>query len=132
MVILDTSVWIEFFKANDEIYSAVKILLESRKIIGLEWIFAELLQGAKNKRESDFILDYWNNISKIDAQGIWIEAGRYSNTNRLLSKGMGLIDAAIMSAALRLDAKVWTLDRKLHAVLPVHLRFQSGQEDSIQ
>ncbi len=125
MVILDTSIWIEFFKVNDEIFPAVKILLEGRKIIGLEWIFAELLQGAKNKRESDLILGYWNNISKIDAQGIWIEAGKYSNATKLLSKGVGLIDAAIMSAALRLDADVWTLDRKLDAVLPVHLRFQA-------
>lgn len=125
MVILDTSIWIEFFKSNPGIYPTVKTLLENRMILGLEWIFAELLQGAKNTFEADIIMGYWNNIPTFDAQGIWLEAGRYSSANRLLSKGVGLIDAAILSAALKSGASIWTLDRKLAGVLPEHLRYQS-------
>jgi len=125
MVILDTSIWIEFFKVNEGYFPTAKKLLEARMVLGLEWIFAELLQGAKNKRENDIIMSYWNTLSKPDTQGIWLAAGTYSSSYKLLSKGVGLIDAAIISAGLKYNAKVWTIDRKLAAVLPENLRFQS-------
>ncbi len=125
-VILDTSIWIEFLKLNEDIFRDVKRMLENREVIGLEWIFAELLQGVRNARESDVIMGYWNNIPKIDTLGIWIEAGKYSHAHKLLSKGVGLIDSAIICAALKSEAKVWTLDKRLTKTLPEILRYERG------
>jgi predicted nucleic acid-binding protein len=51
MIILDTSIWIEFLKNNSDYYSKVKDLLENRKVLAIECVFGELLQGAKSKRE---------------------------------------------------------------------------------
>ena len=54
---------------------------------------------------------------------VWIEAGRYSGEHKLVSKGVGLIDAVIIIAATRSNAKVWTLDRKLLRVLQEEIVF---------
>lgn len=117
MIILDTSVWIEFFKKKAEIFTSVKNLLEAEEVYTLECIFGELLQGAKNDQERDLIISYWQHLPKIDEKGIWIEAGKYSGENKLPSKGVGLIDVVIILAAIRSKSKVWTLDKKLSKIL---------------
>ena len=118
MIISDTSVWIEFLKKKEPFFTLQKRLLEERQVIALECIFGELLQGAHNMRESTLILDYWNNLPKIEEKGLWIDAGSLSGKLRLSAKGVGLIDAFILKAADASDSQIWTLDRKLTAVLP--------------
>ena len=117
MIILDTSVWIDFFKKRAEIFTLVKKLLETEEVYALECVFGELLQGAKNDRERELIISYWKHLPKMDESGIWIDAGKYAGENKLPSKGFGLIDAAIIMAAIRSKSKVYTLDKKLIEVL---------------
>lgn len=117
MTILDTSVWIEFLKRNPLFFIPVKNLLERQQVLGLEWIFGELLQGAADKREKDIILSYEENIPKFDSTNIWIEAGIYFSDERLYAKGVGLIDCAIIIAAQRTGSTIWSLDKKLNNVL---------------
>ena len=92
-------------------------MLEADEVYALECIFGELLQGAKNDQERDVIIDYWRHLPRIDEKGIWIDAGKYSGENKLPSQGVGLIDAVIIMAAIRSNAKVWTLDKKLIKLL---------------
>lgn len=117
MIILDTSIWIEFLKGNPNYFMVARYLLENQEVIAVECIFGELLQGAKNKKESEIIRHYWENLPKINHEGLWIKAGEYSSENNLLSKGVGLIDAAIIIAAQRISAQIWTLDKKLNSIL---------------
>ena len=123
MIIPDTSIWIEFFRQNMEYAPKVRELLENREIYTLECIFAELLQGAKNKREIQLISDYWNYLPRLSIQGLWIDAGRYSSENKLFSKGIGIIDCVIVMAAKRNYVQVWTLDKKLNNILDENERF---------
>ncbi|HOV64795.1 MAG TPA: PIN domain-containing protein [Spirochaetia bacterium] len=118
MIIIDTSVWIEFLKGGQSYSSAVKVLLEQREVLAVECIFAELLQGAKTDRERTIILSYWNHLPKIEDPGLLIEAGLYSGQTRLLDKGVGLIDALILICALKSGAKIWTLDNKFAKIIP--------------
>ena len=113
MIIADTSVWIEFLKGNNPFFLDLQKLLENRQVIALEPVFGELLQGAKNKRERQIILDYWKNSPRIDEQGLWIDAGLYAGEKKLFSKGVGLIDAYIIVASLKTGSQVWTLDENL-------------------
>lgn len=117
MIILDTSIWIEFLKRNPHYFSVVRQLLEDQEIIAVECIFGELLQGAKNKKENEIIKNYWENLPKAKHESLWIEAGEYSSENNLASKGVGLIDATIIIAAQRSNVQIWTLDKKLHFIL---------------
>ncbi len=117
MIIADTSIWVEFFKRIEPIFSSLVTLLENRNIIGLSCIFGELLQGARNKRERQTIQSYWENLPRTDESSIFIEAGIYSSEQKLLSKGIGLIAAVILVAARNANSQVWTLDKKLLNVL---------------
>ncbi len=125
MILIDTSIWIEFFRGNPDYTSEIILLLEEKKVLGLSCIFGELLQGAKDKKEQKILLDYWKCIRSEDQSGLFIKAGILSGQNKWTSKGVGLIDAAIVCSALYSNAQVWTLDKKLAALLPAHSLFQS-------
>lgn len=125
MIILDTSVWIEFLKANEEYLTIISSLLEKREILAVECIFGELLQGIKTEKEQNIILKYWKHLPKIDGAETIIEAGKYSSKNKLSDKGVGLIDAIILVHGIRSNSKIWTLDKKLQRILPKELIYKS-------
>ena len=112
-VILDTSVWIEYFKGSEDYFESCQRLIEKREIKTAEIIFAELLQGALNSREVKLIRDYYALIPKVEGDQLLIRAGEYSREHNLISKGIGLIDAIIITATLRSDSVLWTLDKKI-------------------
>lgn len=116
-IILDTSVWIEYFKGNDEYFEICQQLIEKGEVKTIELIFAELLQGAKNKRETDIIKSYFELIPKVEIGQLCILAGEYSQQEKLFSKGIGLIDACIITATIESDSKLWTLDKKIKTFL---------------
>ena len=67
-IILDTSIWIEFFKGKPEYFDRCQQLLEKAEIRTIEIIFAELLQGSLNKREVEVIKAYYELIPKIESK----------------------------------------------------------------
>jgi predicted nucleic acid-binding protein len=127
MIVLDTSIWIEFLKQNPAYTPQVKKLLENREVLVSECIFGELLQGAKGRREIELLMDYWNNLPKCSQENIWIDAGKYSADNKLFSKGVGLIDCVIVLAARRHYAQIWSLDKNLNNILTDEEKFVSTQ-----
>ncbi|MEP0712188.1 PIN domain-containing protein [Algoriphagus sp.] len=116
-VIIDTSVWIEFFKANQPYFDTCVELIDHSEIYSLELIFAELQQGAKGKREFNLIADFFKQMRILNAPGLIYQAGIYSRDHKLLERGIGLIDAVVISTAIRYDLKVWTLDKKIRDFL---------------
>ena len=124
MIIADTSIWIEFLKGNESIFEKMKELLETSKILGLSVIFGELLQGSKNKNERNIIYNYWKYIPKYNEENIFIEAGLYSCEHKLISKGVGLIDATLLVISENTNSQIWTLDKKLNNIVPKELLFK--------
>lgn len=113
MIILDTSIWIEYFKGNEPYFQEVQGLIDARMIYGIEPIFGELLQGALSKRERDYILKFWEYISKIEEPELFIHAGELSFDKKLVSKGIKLIDSSIIYCTIKHNCKLWTLDKKI-------------------
>jgi predicted nucleic acid-binding protein len=113
MIIIDTSIWIEFFRGNQPYFDQVSELIVNNDIIGLSPVFGELLQGAKNDYERSIITDFWNNLNKIDEDDQFIHAGAESSRSKWLDKGVGLIDSVIITAAKKSAAFIWSLDKKL-------------------
>lgn len=122
-VIIDTSVWIEFFKANQPYFDTCLELIDHSEIYTLELIFAELQQGAKGKREIELIADFFRQMRILDAPGLIYQAGIFSREQKLLERGIGLIDAVIISTAIRFDLQVWTLDKKILGFLDEKNKF---------
>jgi len=123
VIILDTSVWIEFLKGNVGYFAKVRELIEKQQVLAHEPIFAELLQGVKNKREDEIIHQYWTFLPKTNIRNSWIKAGEYSAQHKLLAFGVGIVDACILVAALETQSSIWTLDKKLRGALPTGLVF---------
>jgi predicted nucleic acid-binding protein len=114
MIIVDTSVWVEFLRQSDKnINDLMHAYLEDGEVVALSAIFGELLQGAKNESEEKVILEFWKAIPKISETELFIEAGRLSYKSKLISKGVGLIDCYILAAAKNHRLNLWTLDKKL-------------------
>lgn len=113
MILLDTSIWIEYFKLNKDYLEKIVPLLEQKQVCSIDPIFGELTQGAKSKKEIDFITNHWNNIQLINTPNLFFFSGIYSCTEKLTPKGIQLIDAAIIYTAIENNLKLWTLDKKV-------------------
>ena len=123
MIILDTSVWIEFFKNNQNYFYQICKLLENGEILAVECIFGELLQGVRNEKEKKIILNYWKHLPKKYYENIIIEAGEYSSLNKLLYRGVGLIDTIILMHAIKSSSKIWTIDNKFLRIIPEEAKY---------
>jgi len=123
MIILDTSVWIEHLKNNQDFFPKISKLLESGEILAVECVFGELLQGVKNEFEKDIILNFWAHLPKEYYENIIVEAGEYSAKNKLLEHGVGLIDAVILIHGIKSNTKIWTLDNKFLRIIPEELKY---------
>lgn len=117
MILADTCIWIKFLKKREPFFSEMRDLLENGQIIGTDFIFGELLQGARDKEEKEIIIGYSTCVKKIEIPEIWTQAGIYSSDHNLISKGVGLIDTALLIVVKKEKAKVWTVDHKLASVL---------------
>jgi len=117
MIIVDTSVWIDYLKGSPEITSILNQLLQKRQVMAISVIFGELLQGVRNRREREVVYGFWNNLPKMDESNLFIEAGNLSGKNKLFSTGVGLIACYILSASIREDLDIWTFDKKLEGII---------------
>ncbi len=124
MVIADTSVWIEFLNYREPIFSHFLQFSEKMKIIPLDCVFGELLQGAKAETEIEEILDLWHSGPKLLTSEFWIDAGIFSARHKMADRGVGIIDAVIITAARQQEAQIWTLDKKMMRVLSPHEIFK--------
>ena len=123
MIILDTSIWIEHLKNNQDYFSKICKLLESGSVLAVECIFGELLQGVRNKKEKEIILKFWEHLPREKYENIIIEAGIYSLENKLLDHGVGLMDSIIIMHGIKSNSKIWTLDKKFYKIIPKELRY---------
>jgi predicted nucleic acid-binding protein len=115
VIILDTSIWIDYLRGKDlAVVKSVTQYLEDEKVIALSPVFGELLQGAKGAKEESIILTFWENCPKYDEYQLMLRAGLLSLRNKLLDKGVGLIDSAILYVALETDSKIWSNDTNLN------------------
>lgn len=114
MILIDTSVWIEFFRKTDKsIDIQLCEHLENAHAIAISVVFGELLQGVRSVREEKIVLEYWKNLPKVNEDNLFIESGRLSFQFKLFPKGVGLLDCYILAAARRYNLNLWTLDKKL-------------------
>jgi len=125
-LVLDTSVWIEYFRANPTYFDNCQELLENGFVATLDVIFAELMQGAKGKREIQLINGYYESIPKLDRTKLIFEAGLFAQNEGLINKGIGLIDSIIIYATLTNNLQLWTLDKKIIKYLDNHYLYHSA------
>ncbi|GMQ26292.1 PIN domain-containing protein [Algoriphagus sp. oki45] len=116
-VLFDTSIWIEYFKANPDYFPTCQRLLDKRSVWTLDIIFGELVQGAKRRRELEILDIFYQNTPKIKDSNLGYHAGLFSQKYQLLNQGIGLIDSVIVLACLENGLQLWSLDKKINRFL---------------
>lgn len=125
MILVDTSVWIEFFKQKEPFKATVQSLLKSQMALSIEPVFAELLYGVRMKKEKDIIQSYWQILPRIEfGQDSMIKAANYASSQRFLQSGIGLMDAIIIQSVIEGKHLLWTLDKRMLSGIDPKLIYQ--------
>ena len=83
-ILVDSSVWFEYFKGNDPYFNEVQMYLNTLSIKIIDPIIGEILQGALNQKELDFIKTHIQYVSKIEITNLFEKAGVYFFENKLI------------------------------------------------
>lgn len=109
MILADTSVWIDHLRYGNE---PLRRLLEQGEIACHPWIIGDLACGnLRNRAEVLHLLSRLPQAFVVsDDEVLALIDGR-----KLMGRGLGWIDAHLLSAALVEQMSLWTLDRRLAA-----------------
>ncbi len=111
-VIVDTSIWIEYFnKPKSHHGEEVKKLLEKDRIVTCGIIIAELLQGAKNETEFNDLSDSLYSINFLEENAdVWKKVGKLSFDLKREGKTLPLSDCLIAVLSIENNCFVYTID----------------------
>jgi len=111
VILVDTSVWVDHLRADDERLTA---LLDGEEALGHPFIMGELALG--NLRQRDVVLRALRRLPQATVASDQ-EVLRLIDRQALFGRGIGYVDAHLLAAVrLTADAKLWTRDRRLQTV----------------
>ncbi len=110
MVIVDTSVWISFFKGDKKAIHLKEIILEN-SILLHAYVYGELLLGGLSS-ESSTLLKSLRFISPLDYEILYECIMQY----KLSSSGIGWVDTSIIASAISMKCSIFTYDEKLETI----------------
>ncbi|MBN2265557.1 MAG: PIN domain-containing protein [Candidatus Aminicenantes bacterium] len=125
-VLVDTSVWIDYFRGTSESVAAkLDALLTEAQVCVPGIVAAELIQGAKSDREIRAVEDILEALTVIGhGPGAWVRAGKISRDLKRRGKTVHLVDCYIAVIAAENGCALFTLDehfRDIREVLPLRL-----------
>ena len=111
MILVDSSIWIDHFRANDP---DLAVLLNRGEVLAHSFVIGELALG--NLRQRGEILRLLGELPQAIV-ATKAEVLHFIDANRLHGLGIGYVDAHLLaSTRLSADARLWTRDKRLHAV----------------
>ncbi|MGI8784445.1 MAG: type II toxin-antitoxin system VapC family toxin [Acidobacteriota bacterium] len=116
-VLVDTSVWIEFFRRRDPHFSAVSRLVNDGAVSVIPLIVAELIQGARSRKEIHELKELLAVFPLLEeSPDSWIQAGELAF--QLKGKGLhpGLADCFITVLGTRHSVRLFTLDKHFQQI----------------
>lgn len=111
-VLIDTSIWIMYFRDERNIVETVENLLNKNAAFITGPVISELLQGMKNKKEMELLNKYIDAVPYEPCQlDDWKNTGIISLELRKKGITVPLTDVLIASVAMRCKMKIYTLDK---------------------
>ena len=111
-VLIDTSVWIAYFKSVDpRLTDKVDDILGSSEVCVPRVVIAELVQRAKTEKEIAVIEEFIDAFRIVDqTDGTWLKAGRLSFSMKRKGITVHLVDCYIAILARETGCKIFSLD----------------------
>jgi hypothetical protein len=109
-VLIDSSVWIEYFRSGNN-YEKVDFLIDENLVVTNHLILAELTPFLKIKKQNN-LLEMLSNISKLRIDINWdkiIDLQYLCLQNGL--NGVGIPDLIIVQNAMQNPTKIFSLDK---------------------
>jgi len=119
MVLVDSSVWIEYFKGNDATLP-LNDLIDSNNICVNDLILAELLPSINHKKEEG-LKDLLLTITRLNMEINWNHIIQMQTVN--LKNGInkvGIADLIIAQNAIENDIELFTLDKHFLLMNELH------------
>ena len=122
MVLVDTSVWIDFFSSSPKPASLkLPYLIEARQVVTSFVVFAEVLSGQMQDKTRNAIRDSFQSLGRIDVD--WNTMQTWDSVSRIATeirsrklRVPGLVDRMLFYSARQHSALIWTYDLKLGAL----------------
>ena len=111
-IIVDTSVWIEFFrKPESGLTARLKSLLKERRVTMVGMVLAEILQGVKIRKDATLVRKSFEKLPYLEmTRDIWEKAGEISASLRNQGTTIPLSDLIIAALAISNDHAIFTID----------------------
>lgn len=113
MILVDTSVWIDFLRRGPP-SSRLTGLLEVGDVCTHAFVIGELALGFLGRRRSQILADL-RMLPELPAVAD-AEVLQLVETRGLSGKGIGWVDTHLLASALAARVELWTLDRRLARV----------------
>ena len=112
-ILIDTSVWIDYFqKATQSLSAKLDEILSDEEIYVPKVVIAELVQGAHTEKEIAVIKGFVEAFNVIDHRGdAWFEAGKLAYKMKKKDRTINLMDCYIAVIAKDQGCRVLTLDK---------------------
>ena len=112
-VLVDTSVWIKYFRQKDT--TEGKLLREfitNEGIYTTGVVIVELITGARDLKEQHILRDLLSPVPFLRvSEPVWWEAGEYRYAMRRKGFAASLPDVVIATVAIYYDVELFSLDR---------------------
>ena len=117
-VLVDTSIWIAYFKDTDPVLTErIDGVLTDSDIYVPKVVIAELIQGAKTEKEISVIEDFVEAFYVIDqTENTWLHAGRLSYSMKRKGITVNIVDCYIAVIAHENNCKIMTLDEHFKGI----------------
>ena len=111
-ILIDTSVWIVYFKDKSAgLSKKVDEILSRHEVYVPKVVIAELIQGSKSEREVSITEDFVDAFNIIDQrEDSWIKAGKLSFNLKKKGKTVNLTDCYIAVIAQEHGCRILSLD----------------------
>jgi len=117
LILVDTSIWIDFFRKKVNIFERLSQLVEEKRVVTVKLVIAELIQGVKQEKEIEAIKSLGDVIPILtESSDVWEKVGKLSYELRKKSKTVGLADCYIAVMAVIHNARLFSLDQHFRII----------------
>lgn len=111
-ILVDTCVWIEFFKAESEMGAKLESLILENSVWICGIVLFELLQGIHSEAEKIKTLSALSDLPYAEmSKSLWQRAGELSASLRKRGLNIPLSDICMSAIALEHNLTVFTIDK---------------------
>lgn len=116
-ILVDTTIWIEFFRSRSKIGDRLESLLMENAVWTCGIVMFEVVRGIKSEHEKSKILDVLTGLPYIEmTQALWQKSADLSISLKKNGLNLPLSDIFIAAVAVENDLSIFTLDQHFNQI----------------